>query len=309
MEIIRETPLVSIIIPTYKRGPELFQRAIQSAFQQTYKNIQLVIVDDNAAPELKSFRDAVKSYCESLGNTCLNLKLIQNPSNLGGAMSRNEGIKAADGEFITFLDDDDEFLPQKVEHQIQYMIEKGCNFSFTDLSIYNENRKLIDRRERSNLASYEKEWLFKYHLTHRLTGTETFMVKKTLLEKVGMFENTPMGHEFYLMSKLLLCELTDVGYFPSDDIMAYRTSSEAISTGKNKIIGEKQILAFCKQYFYALSKNEKNYIKFRHCATMAIAHKRNKHYLKFVGYSFATVFGHPINFFKEVAIFRKNINA
>ena len=128
---------VSIIVPSYKRNRELFSRAIESLLAQSYENIEIVVVDDNAKPELLEYRQALYDYIQELNSD--KIKYIQNQENLGGALSRNVGIENATGEYITFLDDDDRYLKDKVKNQLDFMLKNDLEMSFTDLSIYNEN--------------------------------------------------------------------------------------------------------------------------------------------------------------------------
>ena len=151
--------LVSIIVPSYKRTPELVGRALNSLLNQTYKNIEIVVVDDNAKPELSSYREDLKNLIDSLGDD--RIVYLQNEANLGGAGSRNEGIRVANGEYITFLDDDDEYLPEKVEKQLEFIKENQLDMSFGKLNLYNEQGKLTDVREH-DIKSYDKVYLQKY---------------------------------------------------------------------------------------------------------------------------------------------------
>lgn len=271
-------PLVSIIIPTYKRTTFLLDRAIQSVLKQTYTNIELVVVDDNALDNLTEYRKANVEYINKLNSS--NIKLILNKTNLGGALSRNEGIFSCEGNYVTFLDDDDEFKPTKIENQIQFMLENKLDVSFTDLTLYNEQKKVIDRREHNDITNFDTKYLFRYHLTKQITGTETFMIKKDVLKMCGGFDDAVMGHEFYLMAKILQLDNIKIGYFNSDDIIAYRTALESISNGPNKIIGENKVYQYKKSFFNDLSFNERNYIMVRHNAVLAVAYKRNKKYLR-----------------------------
>ena len=109
---MKNEDVVSVIIPTYKRPKEL-ERAIISVKNQTYKNIEIIVVDDNAndIEQRKSTEQVVKKY--------ENIVYIQNKENLGGSKTRNIGIENAKGKYIAFLDDDDEFLPNKIEQQIK----------------------------------------------------------------------------------------------------------------------------------------------------------------------------------------------
>ena len=105
--------LVSIVITTYGRSTTL-RRAIQSAISQTYRNIEIIVVDDNKD---KAIREEVIRTISSIDDS--RIKLVLNAVNMGGALARNEGIKAANGRYVAFLDDDDEYLPQRIEKQVE----------------------------------------------------------------------------------------------------------------------------------------------------------------------------------------------
>ena len=98
-------PLISVIIPTYNRGA-LLGRAIRSVLAQSYRNIEIIVVDDASddysGAVVKEFSDNRLSY-------------IRHDSNMGGAKARNTGIKAAKGEYIAFQDSDDEWVKDKLE--------------------------------------------------------------------------------------------------------------------------------------------------------------------------------------------------
>ena len=293
--------LVSIIIPSYKRDKEMVGRAITSLLNQTYKNIQVVLVDDNAREDLQKFRKGLETLVSELQDE--RILYIQNQENLGGAGARNEGIKKAAGDYITFLDDDDEYLPLKVEKQLEFMQQNGLDVSFGKLQIYNEEDKLIDVREH-NIPTFDKTYLRKYHLTKQITGTPTFMIKKEILEQVGGFDVVPMGQEYYLMQKILQTDCK-IGYCPFCYIKAYRTKAEAISTGKNKITGEKALYKYKKSFFSILSFSERQYVRCRHYAVMAVAYKRNKKYFKAIWCLIVATLCSPITAIKEAVGLQK----
>jgi glycosyltransferase involved in cell wall biosynthesis len=109
------TSLVSVIIATYKRPKHLI-RAINSVLTQTYKNIEIIVVDDNN--ENDEFRKLTEKVLKKLIDEN-KIIYIQHQHNKGTADARNTGIKEANGEFICFLDDDDEYFPLKTESQIK----------------------------------------------------------------------------------------------------------------------------------------------------------------------------------------------
>lgn len=296
--------LVSIVIPSYKRSAQLVGRAVQSVLKQTYNKIQVVLVDDNAEPELLSYREEVSSLVNTLCDT--RILYIQNKENLGGAGARNVGIQAAAGEYITFLDDDDEYLPLKIEKQLAFMKENDLDVCFGKLCIYNKSGKIVDVRKH-DLASFDKNYLMKYHLQKQITGTPTFMMKKKVLEEVGGFDLVPMGQEYYLMQKILQTE-NRLGYFDECYVKAYRTPLEAISIGKKKISGEKMLYANKKRFFHLLNGKEKRYVRCRHYAVMSVAYKRNKKYFRALWYLLAAVICNPITAIKEAIGLRKRIS-
>lgn len=295
--------LVSIIVPSYKRTKEMVGRALTSLINQTYKNIEIVVVDDNAKPELEPYRKSVEELIKEIDDD--RIVYVVNSENLGGAGSRNEGIKVAKGEYVTFLDDDDEYLPEKVEKQIEFMLENDLDMSFGKLNIYNEKGVLTDVREH-DIKSYDSLYIQKYHLTKQITGTPTFMVKKSILTDIGGFEIVPMGQEYYLMQKIIKTGCK-IGYCPFCYIKAYRTDAEAISTGKNKITGEKALYKYKKTFFSILSFREKQYVKCRHYAVMAVAYKRNKMFFKAVWNLIVATLCSPLTAIKEAISLKKRV--
>lgn len=296
--------LISIIVPSYKRKPETVGRAINSLLCQTYKNVEVVLVDDNAKLEHLSFRQDLEKLVADLNDE--RITYIQNQTNLGGAGARNVGIENSKGDYVTFLDDDDLYLPEKVEKQLEFMKQNSLDMSFGRLDIFNEEDKLIDVREH-DIKSFDKTYLQKYHLTKQITGTPTFMVKRSLLVKVGGFDIVSMGQEYYLMQKILQTDCK-IGYFPFCYIKAYRTNAEAISTGKNKIEGEKALYKFKKTHFKCLSFSEKQYVKCRHYAVMSVAYKRNKMYFKALLNLIVATLCSPLTAIKEAIGLKRRIS-
>ena len=107
--------LVSVIIPTYKRSNYIL-RAINSILNQTYKNIEIIVIDDNEVDDefSKITQNILKKLIDSK-----QIIYIKHTTNKGISAARNTGIKMASGDYIAFLDDDDEFVPNKTELQLK----------------------------------------------------------------------------------------------------------------------------------------------------------------------------------------------
>lgn len=269
--------LVSIITPTYQREKDILDRALKSIINQSYRNIEIIIVDDN--PEDSVYRREINKYINTIKDE--RILYIKNKNNLGGALSRNVGIKNAHGDYITFLDDDDIYLKNKIKNQLSYMIRENLDLTFTNLKIVNEDNKIVDQRSFDFIESFENDELMRYHLTRNLTGTPTFMFKSEMLRDIGGFDDVKMGHEFYLMYKAIKNGLK-IGHIPVSDVRAYRTKSKSISNGDNKISGENEIYNFRKSHYDILNKQEQKIVEFRHRAVLAVAYKRRSNYIKMI---------------------------
>ena len=287
---------VSVIIPTYRRPREMVKRAVDSVAAQTYKNIEIVLVDDNAAPENIKEREAVFALAAEYDVTLLTL--VTNPAPCGGAVSRNNGIAASAGDYITFLDDDDRYLPDKIEKQLAYMKENELDMCFTELRLVNSAEKTVDYREFSKIPSFDMETLLKYHLMHNITGTPTFMYKRELIERIGGFEDVRVSQEYYLMMKTIQAD-AKIGYYTGCGVVAYRHGGPTISSGKTKIIWEKKLYKFKQKYFDLLTKKEQRYVRFRYYAILSVSSLRSRDYIGWLFYGAIGALSSPVTFVSE----------
>jgi glycosyltransferase involved in cell wall biosynthesis len=107
---ISPLPLITAIIPTLNR-PHMLVRAVKSVAKQTYPNLEIIIVDDGSQYNIQ---DLIKKECDGL--IC---RVLTNTRRSGGSGARNEGFNASKGDYIAFLDDDDEWLPEKIFKQFE----------------------------------------------------------------------------------------------------------------------------------------------------------------------------------------------
>ncbi len=108
-------PMVSVVIPTYSR-PTFLNRCIDSVLNQTYKNIEIIVVDDNNPDTLerKETEEVMKKYI-----TDSRVTYLKHEKNKNGSAARNTGWRVAQGKYITFLDDDDTIIETKIEKQVE----------------------------------------------------------------------------------------------------------------------------------------------------------------------------------------------
>lgn len=285
--------MVSVIIATYRREVEL-KRALESIIQQTYKDIEIIVVDDNAEDEWnKKVKDIIDEICIHQP-----IIYIPNERNKGSAETRNTGIRRATGSYVTFLDDDDVYLPEKIQNQLEHMIENNSDYCITDLELYDENERLVEKRTRKYIKEKNKDALFRYHLMYHITGTDTLMFKRDYLLSIGGFPPIDVGDEFYLMQKAIEAN-GKFSYLPICDIKAYvHSETDGLSSGDGKIKGENNLYEYKKKYFKILSDKDRRYISMRHYAVLAFAEIRQRNIILFFKYALYSFLISPVNCIK-----------
>ena len=175
-------PLVSIIIPTYG-GNSSLKRALISVLNQGYPNIEIIVVDDNN-PDSRARRDTEKIISQFLHQP--NLIYIQHEKNKNGSAARNTGVRNSSGEYISFLDDDDVFLPLKVSKQVTYL-ESHKEFQAVYCWRY-EGERII----RSDLTGNLSESLLDLTFT---PCTPSIMIRRICYETLNGFDESYIRHQ------------------------------------------------------------------------------------------------------------------
>lgn len=170
--IISNTPLVSVIITTYKRA-EMLDRAINSVINQTYTNLEVIIVDDNNPNT--AYRNKTEALMRKYEN-CPNIKYIKHQQNKNGSAARNTGIRNSSGDFICFLDDDDWFINEKVEKQVRYLVEHP-EFDAVYCGWERDNKKIM--------PNLEGDLTFELLSGTNIVITNSIMMKKKAAIKCG----------------------------------------------------------------------------------------------------------------------------
>ena len=181
------TSLVSIIIPTYKRATML-HRAIASVLEQTYHNIEVLVVSDNEPNDefTAKARETVESFNDS------RVKLITQEKHINGAVARNVGIKASKGEYISFLDDDDFFDKDKIEKQVALLssLDETWGGVCCRYKVYKKG-KLVEV-----MPLFKSGYVYK-EVIMRLIKTQTncLLLRRNALLKAGLFDEKLLRHQ------------------------------------------------------------------------------------------------------------------
>lgn len=189
--------LVSIIIPTYKR-PNYLGNAIDSALNQTYQNIEIIVVDDND-PQSKERIETEQVMFKYKENKYV--KYIKHIQNSNGSVARNTGILNSKGKYICFLDDDDEFKKDKVLKQVEKMESLdnswgACYVQFDRI----KSGKLYDKG-----IENEEGYLMKSILLGQLyiSSGSNIMVRRDVIDEVGGFNpKLKRKQDLYFLCKI-----------------------------------------------------------------------------------------------------------
>lgn len=175
-------PKVSVIIPTCNR-PAMLKRAISSVLAQTYQDFEIIVVDDG-----------MKERAENVANSFHDPRItyIAHEQGKGGAAARNTGIRAAKGEFIAFLDDDDEWILEKLKIQMDAFEQASpdVGFCFSAVTNIRDGKESITNVP-NGVADYHERAL------RRFAGflTVTLVIKKEVFSEVGMFDERFPSHQ------------------------------------------------------------------------------------------------------------------
>lgn len=251
------SPKVSIVLSTFQRA-DLIEAAINSVLKQTYKNWELIIIDDNGVGTEKQ-KDTEKKVKKFSLNTISYYPLKLNKGCCG---ARNEGIRKSKGSLIAFFDDDDIWLPYKLEEQVKgWHKNEEAGVIFSNMIVedsYAKNKYITD---------FPADYISKEQLLKRGEGicTSAIMVKKIHLEEVGYFDESLESYTDYDML-LRLSEITK-SVFVKKPLLVYKVLFKGISKNMNiKYSGKSSILSKYKEIY--INKNMlKEYAK--HIQTLA----------------------------------------
>lgn len=216
--------LVSIITPAYN-SEKFILDTINSVRSQTYKNWELIIIDDKS-------QDRTEEIVGKITKIDKRIKLLTNSINEGAAVSRNRGLEEAKGQFISFLDSDDIWLDNKLDTQISFMRKHNYPISFTSYMLVNENGEFMNKVIKS-VPSIGYKGLLK----NTIIGMSTSMINRNIVDENFSFINIRSRQDYYLWLSLL--KRGHIAYGIDEVTVKYRVRSNSISS--NKIKGAKKV--------------------------------------------------------------------
>jgi glycosyltransferase involved in cell wall biosynthesis len=225
-------PKISVIITTYKRPIEIVARAIDSALQQTYTNFEIIVVDDS--PQ-SSERDTLKqALLNRYGNS---VTYLQNDTNVGACASRNRGFYQSTGDFIAFLDDDDQWLPEKNEVMLQYFDSEDIGIVYCALLPIKNGKAIKNTLQKI----YEGFVLPQLLESNFIGGCSIPLFPRKALKECGLFdEKLPSSQDTDVYRRI--AAKYKVRYVPKPLVIYYMTRDSITGNQRRQIQGRLQLL-------------------------------------------------------------------
>jgi glycosyltransferase involved in cell wall biosynthesis len=232
-------PRVSVIIPTYN-CEQFLGRTIDSALRQTYRDFEIILVDDGST-------DGTQSLVAGYGKAVC---YVYQP-NQGASAARNTALSRASGEFIAYLDADDLWMPEKLARQVEFLdAHPSCGFVHTEVSVIDEQDTVMHARfnqETNRLVPQGRcirDILRRSHIQ-----TLTVVERRTAFDRVGNFDlRLPVAQD-YLHWILIVLSGYEVGYLP-DPLGQYRRRAGSLMSSERRLLGD-----FAKIYEIVLTEH------------------------------------------------------
>jgi len=220
--------LVSVIVPVYNAA-RFIQRSLRSALAQSYAHLEVIVVDDGStdgtAEIVKEFTDPRIVYCYQ--------------ENAGQGPARNRGIRASRGEYITFLDADDYYLPRKIERQVSFLAnEKRYQIVYCNaLHYYAEKPKLFFKKK----GRYYSGNILPELLQTSFINPNTAMMARSVLDRCGLFNETRYFPEEWELWLRIALSGYEFGYLDEDLVVVEIRKDSNTTTQIQPILKENAI--------------------------------------------------------------------
>lgn len=234
--------LVSVAVPTYN-GEKWIEKTLESLENQNYETLEVIVIDDSSSD------DTVAKVKEFMKDSGLDIHLEQQEENRGIPKTRNKGVKLADGDFVTILDQDDIVHEEKFERQVEVMEETGSGVCITQVVDLIEEPG--EKRERNpikweGLSKKEKAKLLYENYFRHGDGRSglpltTEMVRRDIYDEVGLYDTDLFGmNDRELMMRAL--KVTDIEMIDEPLLTRRHHSANASSLQKRLLEDESKFL-------------------------------------------------------------------
>ena len=225
--------MVSVIIPTYNRE-KIIEKSIKSVLNQTYNNIEVIIIDDGST-------DNTEKVIKNIKDT--RIRYIKLKKNQGACNARNVGIKKANGKYIAFQDSDDIFYNDKIEKQLNNLLKNKSDLDFCKICIKSNGYNSIVPNIKQEQEIKNNNILDEL-CNGNFISTQAILVKTKCIKKHLFDKNIPRWQDFDLLLRLL--PNIKVSYTNELLVDLYR-QSDSISSSNEKL--KKAIMILLKKQY------------------------------------------------------------
>lgn len=212
--------LISVIIPTYNRG-KLIRKSVMSVLNQTYTNIEIIIVDDGST-------DNTESVIKKINDP--RIKYIKYKKNRGACYARNYGIKIAKGKYIAFHDSDDEFISDKLEKQLNNLLKNESDLDFCRVRVCINQEMyewpIIDPKDMKG------DWILDRICKGNIITTAGIIAKKEIFNDILFDEALPRLQDYDLAIRIVTKYKTS---FTNEVLLNGYRSNDSISNSDEKL--------------------------------------------------------------------------
>ena len=211
--------LISIIVPVYNAEKYILE-TMDSVLAQTYSNWELLLVDDCSSDRSA---EVIALYAEKEKDT--RIRLIHQPSNQGAACARNRGLMEAQGRYIAYLDADDLWMPEKLEHELAFMKKKDAAFVFTGYEFADENGAGLGK-----VVRVPETLSYRQALSNTTIFTTTVMFDTEKIPREQLVMPQIKSEDTALWWRVLRSGYTAYGL--DENLVLYRRAGRSLSSNK-----------------------------------------------------------------------------
>jgi glycosyltransferase involved in cell wall biosynthesis len=231
--LIARDPTISVIIPTYNRA-HMIGRAVRSVLSQTFQDFELIVVDDGS-------HDGTEDVIRRFGDA--RIRYLRHDVNKGAQAARNTGIDAVRGNYISFLDSDDEWRPDKLQRQMEIFNTNPHRLANLGVVLTGSQHVQLETNERSRPITYECYGdLYPEVFLRKVQGQMPALVRKDVLQQAGYYdESLPAAQDWDMLVRL--AEICQFDVVREPVYVRYHHGGDHVRTTENAIKAYRMLFA------------------------------------------------------------------